>query len=264
MPGITGDEMMRAHRLVRALARLSCLSVLACSQPPDKFSSSAPPVAAQLGGVAVLVPAPEARFAPARVDARDVGLGEVRRYRVRLEAGGAGLKGSRLVSSCDCLSARFLSEPDGNGATVEVTVDGFKEESISGLITLESSDRTVLAEHQVEIDVALRPFVEPREVFLSAPYQGEFSIYIGKAYPLAESNPGFEVDMPEFDESRFALIDFQDEPKLLEEHLVKRTRWTFARLQEAGKPESGEKFTMKLLEPEYSVPVPVRTAPEKP
>ena len=124
-------------------------------------------------------PVPTLQLVPATRDLTFLGVGERLSYTLELE-GEVDPSSILVTTSCECLAARLVESADGK-VRVQVDVTATQVEDIDGIVSVETAGRRVLARHVAKIDIRLRPFVQPREVWLA---EGEryFDLLVGQAF----------------------------------------------------------------------------------
>ena len=199
------------------------------------------------------------RFAKEEADLRDVALGEIREYELALHYPEQATPPQWiLVSSCDCLSARFVKKPTKTGAIVKIRVDGIRIEDIDGVISLENDEREVLAEHVVKIRITRKPFVSPRTVNLVGTGV-EFEVTVGYAFENDAEQKSFEIEDLIYDDSRVELVDWIDDQQLELEYHLKAMKFP---MQVIGDEPYEGKIEVVLLEPRAKFSVPVKWRPQ--
>jgi len=195
-------------------------------------------------------PGIELRFLEAKRDMTDVGLGEVRTYRVRARFVGEGArpKITGVSSSCGCLSGTIVGTPDKDGVEVEIIVEGSEPEDIDGVISILGKDRKVLAEHTVVLLVTSRPFITPQNVQVD-PKTREVRITLGCGFLKKAQNTAFSFEDPKFDEALLQLVDWIPDEQLELEYLLKTETFVLQVPESAFGADGETIFEISTVEP---------------
>ena len=195
-------------------------------------------------------PPVEVRLEPARIEALDVRLGEVRKHlvEVHLASGEKLPKLREPLSTCNCLSARLL-EQDDESALVEVTIEGSEREDIDGGILLEDEAGNRLAEHIVVLLVTPGMFVMPREVHVTRddPVANFFVCY---GVDARDEPPDIVADDPSPDDPRIQLEDWKPVTVLTEHYRMSGWEYVYRFADETFESSGEVVLRLEVLDPE--------------
>ncbi len=196
-------NILPAAILLPVAVAVGCTGSGCAPEPPP---ASAPAAAASRAPI---------RFEPAKGDHSDLAVGEKVVERIALVADApTDWNAFGVVTSCNCLSARFLDRSDPERATVEVEYLGDKVEDIDGMVTVQDAQRRDLATYESRIVVERKPFVQPHRIVLAAGGTPRFRITFGQAFAPGEKAPDFLLDGFAFsDDSKIAMVADPEETK---------------------------------------------------
>jgi hypothetical protein len=239
------------------VAGVGAVLMTACCGPEKPLASA--------GGAA---PAPQGqkapsssklKFDPETEDHSDLAVGETVVEVVSLRsAAPIDWKTIDLLSSCDCLTARFTDTGDPKRAAVEVTFHGDKVEDIDGVVfakelTAKPGQGEVLATYTARIVMRRIPFVMPRSIVVEKGGSGRFEVIVGQTFAIDVKAPATIFEDIHCDESKL-FFDPKDELLTTEEQTLVQTRIAF----DVSESARGAAFTTKVVL-KFGVPAVERT-----